>query len=107
MPRFTAAVFVFLLITLLSLVGIGLVSLGGPALTHGMATEHSDGTIIRINTGMDFVLRTASGQQIHFACGGRCPTQLSHMQRHYVEKAHTDVYFIREANNVLMAIDVD
>ncbi|HLZ60321.1 MAG TPA: hypothetical protein VKR06_25525 [Ktedonosporobacter sp.] len=107
MPRFSAAIFVFLFIALLSLAGVGLVMLGGPILTHGRMSEHSDGTIIRINAGMDFVLRTASGQQIHFACGGRCPSQLSHMQRHYVEKAHTDVYFVREANNVLMAVDVD
>ena len=107
MPRFTAAVFVLLFIALLALAGIGLVGLGGPDLKHGSMTEHSDGTIIRINAGKDFTLRTASGQQIHFECGGSCPSQLSHMQRHLVEKAHTDVYFVREANNILMAIDVD
>jgi hypothetical protein len=96
------------LVGLLSLVSIGLVVLGGPALKHGIAVAHKAGIITAINpTGSDFTLKVDKGPALRFLCQDRCRFQLSHMQRHLTERAHTDVYFITGPGNVLIAMDVD
>ncbi len=106
-PRITAAIFVFLLIGSLALIGVGGVALLGPALAHGSNVEHADGKIVALGPGMDFVLQAADGQNLHFQCGGQCRASLGHLQRHLHEHAHTDVYYMRGPNNSLLVLDVD
>lgn len=106
-PRLSAAIYVLLLIGVLSLIGISAAMWIGPAITHGTGVAHNDGQIISIDPNMDFVLLTAAGQKVHFQCSGRCRGELSHMQRHKTEKAHTDVYYRQDTNKNLIAIDVD
>lgn len=106
-PRVTAAIFVLLLIGSLAMVVIGGAAVIGPALAHGTNVQHADGTIVDISPAMTFVLKTAAGQKIQFRCTDRCSHDLPHLQRHVREKAHTDVYYIKQPNGVLTAIDVD
>ncbi|GAC1647895.1 MAG: hypothetical protein NVS4B12_15910 [Ktedonobacteraceae bacterium] len=106
-PRIAAAVFVLLLIGCFALVGIGSVALVGPSMTHSVMTDHAAGTIMTIRSDRSFILRTLDGKQVSFQCSDRCRGALSHMQRHAFEKAHTDVYYVEEANNIFLALDVD
>ncbi|QBD80611.1 hypothetical protein EPA93_33415 [Ktedonosporobacter rubrisoli] len=106
-PRITAAIIVLLLIGIFSLGGIVGVSWLGPRLVHGSNVEHEDGTIIGIGPGKNFVLKNTGGQKLHFECSDQCRASLGHLQRHLSEKAHTDVYYMREADGVLLVIDVD
>lgn len=106
-PRVTAAIIVLLLIGLLALAGIGFVNLVGPALRHGNNLEHDAGTIQKVYPNMDFDFKVSPGHVEHFQCSDRCRAMLSHMERHQLIGAHTDVYYVHEANNVLLAIDVD
>jgi hypothetical protein len=105
-PRITAIVFVFLLIGVLSLACIGPVAFYGPSLFYGRNLDHVDGRIVAIEPDMSFVLQTANGKSMHFRCDGQCRLQFGHMQRHELEKAHTDVYYLEMAGN-LLALDVD
>ena len=106
-PCIRAAVFVLLLIGSFVLLSVSAVAHIGPALTHGSNVEHDDGTIVTIGPNMDFVLRTATGRNIYFQCGSQCRTGIAHMLRHLHEHAHTDVYYLQEAGNILLAEDVD
>lgn len=106
-PRITAAVFVLLLIGCFALIGIGSVALFGPRMTHSGLTEHGAGTIMAIRSDMSFTLKTADGKEVSFQCSDRCKAALGHMTRHKFEKAHTDVYYVEEANNTFLALDVD
>ncbi len=106
-PRITAAVFVLLLIGCFALVGIGSVALVGPRMTHDVTIEHDSGTIMTIHSDMSFTLKTANGKEVSFECSGYCKTAMNHIERHIYEKAHTDVYYVEDANNVLRALDVD
>ena len=106
-PRITAAIFVLVLIGILTLVVIGGTAAIGPALAHGTNVQHADGTIVTISPAMTFVLETATGQKIQFTCTDRCSHDLPHLQRHVREKAHTDVYYVKQPSGVLNAIDVD
>jgi len=106
-PRITAAVFVLLLIGCFALVGIGSVALVGPGITHSMITDHDAGTIMSIRSDMSFTLKTANGKLVSFQCSDHCKAALSHMARHEFEKAHTDVYYVEETNNIFLALDVD
>ncbi len=105
-PRIAAAIFVLLLIGTLSLLCIAPVALAGPGLTYSSNLEHADGQIIDIEPGMNFVLKTGSGHNLHFQCTGPCRTMLGHMQRHKIENAHTDVYY-EDVGAILLALDVD
>ncbi len=105
-PRITAAVFVLLLIGCFALIGIGSVALVGPEMTHNVTAEHDAGTIMTISD-MSFTLKTANGKQVRFQCSEPCRAALNHMIRHKSEKAHTDVYYVEEANNIFLALDVD
>jgi hypothetical protein len=106
-PRISAALFVLILIGSLAFAMIAGVEWVDATITHVQNLKHKDGTIIAIGPGMDFVLKTSNGQNIHFQCGDRCRTSLGHIQRHILEHAHTDIYYIQGANNVLTALDVD
>ncbi|HEX7736043.1 MAG TPA: hypothetical protein VF458_14350 [Ktedonobacteraceae bacterium] len=107
-PRFRAVCCVVLLIGALSLAGILGIGWLWPMLSHGDNVDHAAGTIISpIGPGKNFVLRTASGQLLRFVCGMGCRASLAHLQRHYSEHAHTDVYYIEGANHLLQALDVD
>lgn len=106
-PRITAAVIVFLIIGSFISMGVGGVAFLGPSLTHSMQTEHNAGKILRINPDMSFQLKTTDGRVVRFQCTDRCRASLDHMQRHEREQANTDVYYVAEANNVLLALDVD
>jgi hypothetical protein len=106
-PRVAAAVFVLLLIGSLGLASVGSVALIGPMLTHGINVEHDAGTIVAVGPGTDFVLKTANGQDVHFQCSDRCLRMAAHMQRHLREHAHTDVYYVQEGQNDLLAVNVD
>lgn len=105
--RIAAIFFVFALIGSLALVGVGAVALVGPRVAYGTSVAHEDGKISEIGPGKDFVLLTASGQQLHFQCGSQCRASLAHIQRHLREHAHTDVYYIHGPDGSLVALDVD
>lgn len=115
--RTTAFITVFLLIAVVGLAGVELVNLVGTTLDHGYTAvgndgithqvEHSAGVIKTLKPDNSFLLTEANGQVQSFQCSKKCLTELSHIQRHITEKAHTDIYFIRTSNNVLDAIDVD
>lgn len=107
-PRITANVYTLLLIGCLALLAIGGVAFVGPLLAHGNNVGHDAGMIVEIDPNMDFVLKMANGQKVHFQCSERCLKSLPHMERHELIHANTDVYFVRGmANNILMAVDVD
>ncbi len=106
-PRITAAIIVILLISSLALVTIGSIAYLGPQLVHGGNVQHADGTIVAISPNMNFVLKMADGQTLHFECSQRCHLEEAHMARHLREKAHTDIYYVQQAGHVLDAIDVD
>lgn len=106
-PRLTAAIFVLLLIGFISLGAIGLVNWIGPAQAHGDMVEHANGKVLLQGNGPNFMLITKSGKQLAFQCSSRCLTQLQHIKRHQVEKAPTDVYYVRGPNAMLIAVDVD
>ena len=106
-PRIAAAVFVFLLIGSLGLASVGGVALIGPILAHSINVEHDAGTIVAVGPGTDFVLETANGQDVHFHCSERCLKASAHLQRHLREHAHTDVYYVQEGQNNLLAVNVD
>lgn len=106
--RVTAALCVLGLIGFFTLIGILLINGWGPAMVYGQQAEHVGGKILNIEAQNQlFEFRTDSGQVMRFSCRQRCLSQLSHMQRHIAEKAHTDVYYTRNANNLFLAIDVD
>jgi hypothetical protein len=106
-PRIAAAIFVFLLIGSLSLAFVGGVALIGPMFSHGDNVAHADGKIISIGPDRDFVLETTSGGHLVFLCADQCSASLGHMQRHLLEHAHTDVYYIDGPDKSLMALNVD
>jgi hypothetical protein len=106
-PRIAAAIFVCLLIGSISLACVGTVALIGPMFSHGDNVAHTDGKIVSIGPGRDFVLETASGHRFVFECTDQCIASIGHMQRHLREHAHTDVYFVQGPNNSLMALNVD
>ncbi len=107
LPRIAAAIVVLLLTGSLALAAVGGVALIGPMFAHGDNVEHADGKIVSIGPGKDFVLDTASGQHLVFQCPDQCRASLGHMQRHMLEHAHTDVYYIQGPNKSLMALNVD
>ena len=106
-PRLFAAFWVVILIGGLALSCLLGIAFLGPALSHGQNVDHAAGRIVLIGPGMNFTLETASGQKLSFQCGTECRASLPHMQRHLVEHAHTDVYYIEGPNKALMALDVD
>jgi len=106
-PRVTAAIFVLLLIGCFALVGVGSVVFAGPLLTHNETALHDAGVIKNINSDMSFTLLTANHKLVHFQCSNHCRTELGHMHRHELEKAHTDVYFVAENGTTFLALDVD
>ena len=106
--RMTAAICVVLLIGLVALASIGITSGIGTALTHGNNVEHSNGYIQPgYLPGQPFQLLVKNGPLLRFQCQQRCLTETAHIQRHLNEHAPTDVYYLREPNNTLVAIDVD
>ncbi len=106
-PRLLAACCVLFLIGTLSFFCILGVAFAGPALSHGTHVNHAAGQIISIGPGRNFILKTVTGQQMAFLCGSNCRASLGHMQRHWKENAHTDVYYIPGPAQELVAIDVD
>ena len=106
-PRVVAALFVLLLVGTLAAACVGGLALFGPMLAHGNYVEHADGKIVSIGPGRNFVLETETGTPLHFQCGSQCRASLLHMQRHLRESAHTDVYYVTGAKNILLAVDVD
>ncbi len=110
-PRFTAALFVCLLIGSISLACVGGIALLGPTLHHGDNVEHVNGKIVSIGPGMDFTLQMA-GKRIFFQCSQTCHASLRHLQRHLREHAPTDVYYVQQDCDgrpcgLLLAVDVD
>lgn len=106
-PRVAAAICILVLIGSLALVCIGGIALIGPLFTQGHAATHTGGKIVSIGPGRDFVLETATGQDLHFQCAEQCRASLGHMQRHLREHASTDVYYITGPNKSLLAVNVD
>lgn len=106
-PRLFAALCVLLLIGTLGLAGILGIATLGPALGHGEQVNHTSGQIVALGPGKNFVLLTATGQRLTFQCGTDCRASLGHLQRHKIEHAHTDVYYIEGAGRMLDALDVD
>ena len=109
-PRITAVLFLLLLIAGLSFVCIDTLNLLAPPYTYSSHVEHVEGIIIQMGaskSGMDFVLETANGQHIHFQCDNPCHAAQWHVERHLLEHANTDVYYVEKPGNSLLAVDVD
>ncbi len=112
-PRVTAVLFLLLLIGGLSLVCIGTMNLIAPSYSYGSHMEHVEhvkGEIVQMEenrSGMDFVLETANRQLIHFQCASLCHASPLHVERHLREHAETDVYYVEQPGNSLLAVDVD
>jgi hypothetical protein len=106
-PRIAAVICVLLLIASLSLLCIRATTLTGPSSTYGSRVQHVDGEIVAIGPDMDFVLETADQRYMHFECGGLCQASLAHMQRHLREHAKTDVYYLVQGPENLLALSVD
>lgn len=108
-PRLNAIIFTFLIIGVVAFAAIKLVGWIGPAAVHGQAARHDDGTIVKIDpAGTVFSLESSeSGKTVQYQCAGRCRSQIQHIHRHITEKAHTDVYYIQQGTQTLLAIDVD
>jgi hypothetical protein len=109
--RITALISVMLLISLLSVLSISLILAAGTDITHassvsGSQVEHKAGFISSIGTNQTFVLKEADGKQEQFVCSAHCLQSESHMVRHKIEHAKTDVYYVQQGNQ-LVAIDVD
>ncbi len=108
-PRLNAIIFTFLIIGVVAFAAIKLVGWIGPAAVHGQAARHDDGTIVKIDpAGTVFSLESSeSGKTVQYQCTVRCRSQIQHIHRHITEKAHTDVYYIQQGTQTLLAIDVD
>ncbi len=112
MPRVTAAICAILLIGVLSLVAIVFVNTEGPVLAHGTNILHAGGKITQLmqnGTTIYLTLKTTDGQNLQFSCTGRClNNSITHMERHMIEKAFTDVYYVHDpVTGALVATDVD
>lgn len=108
-PRMKAFIFTVLLIGVVSFVGIEVAARVGPMLDHGTTVQHDDGTVVSMNAaGTMLTLKSAiSGKMVEFQCSAHCRSQIQHIRRHIMEKAHTDVYFIQQGTGISIAIDVD
>lgn len=107
LPRVKAALFVVLLIGSIALVVIVGAAFFEPGLIHGNNVVHVNGKIVSIGPDKNFVLETPAGLRLSFQCGTQCRASLGHLQRHKLEHANTDVYYMRGPNASLMALDVD
>lgn len=105
--RISASIFVFLLISVLSITGIAVIAWLGPISVHGTNVMHVDGTVIKVEPDRNFVFKTESGEELAFVCSTNCRASLRHLVRHLKEKAHTDVYYVQGPNHELLAVDVD
>lgn len=109
-PRVTAVLFLLLLMGGLSLVCIDTLHLLAPSYSYGRNVEHVKGEIVQMEenrSGMEFVLETANRQLIHFQCSSLCHASPLHVERHLREHAETDVYYVEQPDNSLLAVDVD
>ncbi len=109
-PRVTAVLFLLLLIGSLSLVCIDTLHLLAPSHLYSSNVEHVKGEIVQMrmsNSGMDFVLETANKQLMHFQCSSLCHASPLHVERHLREHAETDIYYVEQPGNSLLAVDVD
>ncbi|MBV9710841.1 MAG: hypothetical protein JO011_08015 [Ktedonobacteraceae bacterium] len=107
-PRMSAALFVMLLIGVVSLAAIFAVMTLGPAMAHGTSVQHVNGKILQMTgSDRDFILMTPEGTRLQFECRATCRASAGHLDRHIIEKANTDVYFQPGPNNTLLVIDVD
>ena len=112
-PRITAVLFLLLLIGGLSFVCIDTMKLLAPphvSSSNVEHVEHVEGIIVQMavtRSGMDFVLETANGQQMHFQCDSPCQASAGHVERHWREHADTDVYYMEKPGDNLLAVDVD
>ncbi len=105
--RIGAAIFVLLLIGSLAFAGVAAAAWLGPMSAHGTNVMHVGGNVIHVGPGKNFVLETATGNEMAFACSTGCRASLRHLQRHFKEQAHTDVYYVRGPNHELLVVDVD
>jgi len=112
-PRVSAVAFLIFLIGSLSLLCIGVIALHRPVVSADsdqFTIESAEGEIVAIGpTGpeMDFVLKTATGQYVHFRCASSCQASVGHLQRHFYEQATTYVYYVEEPDKTLLALNVD
>lgn len=113
LARLKAGLFVLLLIGGLIAGGVIGTQMLGSKLAQNGATAHAQGKIVKI-TGpeKDFQLRLPNKKVLSFRCGAGCRASLAHLQRHWIEQATTDVYYLAtsgEANSaqLLQAVYVD
>jgi hypothetical protein len=109
-PRVSAVVLLIFLIGSLSLLCIGVIAMHQPTGSVGSDqhnVEQAEGKIVAIGPEMDFVLKTATGQYLHFHCASSCHASMGHLQRHLYEQATTFVYYVEEPNKTLTALNVD
>jgi hypothetical protein len=115
-PRMTAIIFLLLLVGGLSFLSISALALINPMRSQANQTgqaeqiEHVEGRIVAIQAGpagIDFVLETATGLKIQFQCDNACHASEGHLQRHLLERAVTDVYYVEGPGKSLLALNVD
>ena len=109
-PRVTAVLFLLLLIGSLSFMCIATMNLIASTHVAGSRVEHVEGEIVQMRmnkSGMDFVLETANRQSMHFQCDNYCQASSPHVERHLREHAETEVYYMEQSDNSLLAVDVD
>ncbi|SRR5579884_611220 len=68
---------------------------------------HVAGKVVKVGPGRDFVLEMSNGKEMTFLCGTSCDASLGHLERHFEEKANTDVYYQVGADGTFVAIDAD
>jgi len=109
-PRVTAILFLLLLIGSLSFLSISALVMLNPIHMQTNQIEHIEGRIVAMQegaAGIDFILETAAGRKIEFQCDNACHTSLGHIQRHMLEHAVTDVYYVKGPDKRLLALNVD
>lgn len=106
-PRIGAAIFVVLLIGVLTCAGVVIAAWLGPMSAHGTNVMHVGGNIIQVGPDRNFVFETDTNEKLAFVCSTDCRASLRHLVRHVKEKAHTDVYYIQGPNHELLVRDVD
>lgn len=117
-PRIVAIIVLFFLIGSLSLACIGVLNLmtpahssfGGGSVGSAGQVEHVEGKVVWMavtGSGMDFVLETANGQSLRFHCDSDCRASPWHLERHMLEHAETDVFYVAAPRQSLRAVAVD
>jgi hypothetical protein len=110
--RMAAAAFVVVLLGVFVYAVIAGIAWAGPTYLRdarfaNTTKMHVAGKVVEVGPGKNFVLEMSSGKKMTFQCGTSCDASLGHLERHFEEKANTDVYYQVGADGTFVAIDAD